>query len=495
MSTGTKGAARTPTKRHGPTMILVALSFAATTMAVMQTVVSPILPQLQNRLGVSSSAIAWVLTGNLLAAAVATPLLGRLGDLRGRKRFLLLALAAVAVGSVLAACTTSYVMLIAGRVLQGMGGGVVPLALSVVRDEFPKERSAGSIATIGATISVGATFGSVMTGLIADRWDYHLLFWLSALVAALSMLMVWRVVPDTAERRQGHVDLIGALTLSAWLAALLAAVSMGSRSGWGDPLVLGGLILAALMFAAWIAWALHHPEPLVDLRVMARRPVLLANLSGVFTGMAMYGSSLLFPPFIQAPSALGYGFGKSVLIAGLIMLPGTIGNLVAAPVAARMTNRYGPKPALVLGPLLSGAAFALLLPLHGHWWAFSMVGVLFGFGLGLAFSAMPALINDNVPADMTGVANGMNAVLRTVGGATGTAVLGAILSATLVDSGTARAAGVAQAPELTGYLICFGMLGTGCLLAALLAWSIPATHRTGRPVRVVPEPDRVRAAR
>ncbi|WP_406280727.1 MFS transporter [Embleya sp. NBC_00896] len=495
MSTGTNGAAREETRRHGPTMILVALSFSATTMAVMQTVVSPILPQLQNRLGVSSSAIAWVLTGNLLASAVATPLLGRLGDLRGRKRFLLYALAAVAVGSILAACTTSYVMLIAGRVLQGMGGGVVPLALSVVRDEFPKERSAGSIATIGATISVGATFGSVMTGLIADRWDYHLLFWLSALVALLSMLMVWRVVPDTAERRQGRVDLVGAVTLSGWLASLLAAVSMGSRSGWGDPLVVGGLVLAVLMFGAWIGWALHHPEPLVDLRVMARRPVLLANLSGVFTGMAMYGSSLLFPPFIQAPSALGYGFGKSVLIAGLIMLPGTIGNLAAAPVAARMTNRYGPKPALVLGPLLSGAAFGLLLPLHGHWWAFSMVGVLFGFGLGLAFSAMPALINDNVPADMTGVANGMNAVLRTVGGATGTAVLGAILSANLVDAGTARAAGVAQAPELAGYLFCFGMLGVGCLLAGLLAWSIPAARKAGKTVQVVPEPHRVEAAR
>ncbi|MGC0417479.1 MFS transporter [Embleya sp. AB8] len=495
MSTGTKRTARTATRRHGPTMILVALSFAATTMAVMQTVVSPILPQLQNRLGVSSSAIAWVLTGNLLASAVATPLLGRLGDLRGRKRFLLYALAAVALGSVLAACTTSYVMLIAGRVLQGMGGGVVPLALSVVRDEFPKERSAGSIATIGATISVGATFGSVMTGLIADRWDYHLLFWLSALVALLSMLMVWRVVPDTAERRQGHVDLIGAVTLSGWLAALLAAVSMGGRSGWGDPLVLGGLALAALLFGAWIGWALHHPEPLVDLRVMARRPVLLANLSGVFTGMAMYGSSLLFPPFIQAPSALGYGFGKSVLIAGLIMLPGTLGNLAAAPVAARLTNRYGPKPALVLGPVLSGSAFALLLPLHGHWWAFSAVGVLFGFGLGLAFSAMPALINDHVPADMTGVANGMNAVLRTVGGATGTAVLGAILSATLVDPGTARAAGVAQAPAVTGYLISFGMLGLGCLLAALLAWSIPTTRRPVPPLRVPTEPNQVEAAR
>ncbi|MYW01295.1 MFS transporter [Streptomyces sp. SID3343] len=495
MSTTADGTERAQAKRYGPTMILVALSFAATTVAVMQTVVSPILPRLQHTLGVSSSAIAWVLTGNLLAAAVATPLLGRLGDLRGRKRFLLFALGAVAVGSVLAACTTSYVMLIAGRVLQGMGGGVVPLALSVVRDEFPKERSAGSIATIGATISVGATFGSVMTGLIADRWDYHLLFWLSALVAVLSLLMVWRVVPDTARRREGRVDLVGAATLSGWLAFLLAAISMGSRSGWTDPLVIGGLILAALTFAAWIAWALHHPEPLVDLRVMAKRPVLLANLSGIFSGMAMYGSSLLFPPFLQAPSALGYGFGKSVLMAGLIMLPGTIGNLAAAPVAGRMINRYGPKPALVLGPLLSGTAFALLLPLHGYWWAFSMIGVLFGFGLGLAFSAMPALINDNVPADMTGVANGMNSVLRTVGGATGTAVLGAILGAVTVDGTTAQAAGVAHAPSLTAYLICFGMLATGCVIAALMTVSIPTTPRTPTAAPIATSPNRVDAAR
>jgi len=495
MSTAAKGRTRKEAKRYGPTMILIALSISATTMAVMQTVVSPILPQLQHRLGVSSSAIAWVLTGNLLASAVATPLLGRLGDLRGRKRFLMYALGAVAVGSILAACTTSYVMLIAGRVLQGMGGGVVPLALSVVRDEFPKERSASSIATIGATISVGATFGSVMTGLIADRWDYHLLFWLSALVALLSMAMVWRVVPDTAKRREGRVDLVGALALSGWLCALLASISMGSRSGWGSPIVVGGLLLSVVLFAAWIGWALHHPQPLVDLRVMARRPVLLANLSGIFTGAAMYGASLLFAPFIQSPSALGYGFGRSVLVAGLIMLPGTIGNLAAAPVAARLTNRFGPKPALVLGPVLSGVAFLLLVPLHGHWWAFSMVGVIFGFGLGLAFSAMPALINDNVPSDMTGVANGMNAVLRTVGGATGTAVLGAILGSVLVDSATARAAGVGQAPDLDAYLICFGMLGIGCLIAALLACAIPTTRRKADPVQVVAAPGRVDAVR
>ncbi|NUU24324.1 MAG: MFS transporter, partial [Streptomycetaceae bacterium] len=289
--------------RRSPTLILTALAFAATSIAVMQTVVTPILPRLQGRLDVSSSAIAWVLTGNLLAAAVATPLIGRLGDLRGKKRYLLVSLAAVAAGSVLAALTTSYPMLVAGRVLQGLGGGVVPLALSVVRDEFPRHRTAGSIAVIGATISVGSTFGSVLAGLIADRADYHLLFWMSAAVAVISIVLVWLIVPDTVKRgHPGRVDVLGALTLSGWLAALLAAVSQGSRAGWGSPLVAGGFAASAALFGLWVWWALRCAEPLVDLRVMTRRPVLLAGLSGMLTGMAMYGSGLLFAPFLQAPS-------------------------------------------------------------------------------------------------------------------------------------------------------------------------------------------------
>lgn len=457
--------------RRSPTLVLTALAFAATAIAVMQTVVTPILPRLQDRLHVSSSAISWTLTGNLLAAAVATPLIGRLGDLRGKKRFLLISLGAVAAGSVLAAVTTSFPMLVAGRVLQGLGGGVVPLALSVVRDEFPRHRTAGSIAIIGATISVGSTFGSVLAGLIADRWDYHLLFWLSALVAAVSVALVWLLVPDSVQRRsEGHVDILGALALSGWLSALLVAISRGSRAGWGSPMVVAGFVAAVVLFGVWAWWSLRCPEPLVDLRVMTRRPVLLAGLSGMLTGMAMYGSGLLFAPFLQAPESRGYGFGTTVLAASLYMLPGALGNLAAAPVAGRMINRYGPKPALVCGPLLSAVSFLALLPLTAHIWAFSAVFTVFGFGLGLAFAAMPATVNANVPSDMTGVANGMNAVLRTIGGAVGVAVLGAVLSAVTVGSGAGG--GV---PSLTAYRICFGLLAVACVIGAVAAFAVPSS--------------------
>lgn len=483
-ATGDTGGKTTDTaeapRHRNPTLVLTALAFAATAIAVMQTVVTPILPQLQHSLDVSSSAIAWVLTGNLLAAAVATPLIGRLGDLRGKKRYLLFSLGAVTAGSVLAAVTTSFPMLVAGRVLQGLGGGVVPLALSVVRDEFPRHRTAGSIAVIGATISVGSTFGSVMTGLIADRWDYHLLFWLSALVAAISMALVWLIVPDTARRTTGgRVDLLGAVTLSGWLAALLAAVSQGSRAGWGAPLVVGGFALAAVLFAVWVWWALRCPQPLVDLRVMTRRPVLLAGLSGMLTGMAMYGSGLLFAPFLQSPSENGYGFGTTVLAASVYMLPGALGNLAAAPVAGRLINRHGPKPALVLGPALSAVSFLLLMPLTAHVWAFSASFTLFGFGLGLAFAAMPATVNANVPSDMTGVANGMNAVLRTIGGAVGAAVLGAILTAVTLD-GTGGAA--RSVPSLTAYQICFALLALACVVSAVVALAVPAASAPTTPV-------------
>jgi MFS family permease len=193
----------------------------------------------------------------------------------------------------------------------------------------------------------------------------------------------------------------------------------------------------------------------------------------MLTGMAMYGSGLLFAPFLQAPAARGYGFGTTVLAASLYMLPGAFGNLAAAPVAGRMINRYGPKPALVGGPLLSAVSFAVLLPLTGYIWAFSAVFTLFGFGLGLAFAAMPATVNANVPSDMTGVANGMNAVLRTIGGAVGAAVLGAILTAVTLPAapGATRAA-----PSLAAYQICFGLLALGCVVSAVVALTVPSTR-------------------
>jgi MFS family permease len=207
---------------------------------------------------------------------------------------------------------------------------------------------------------------------------------------------------------------------------------------------------------------------------MARRPILLANTSGMLTGVAMYGSGLLFAPFLQSPESRGYGFGATVLAAGLIMLPGALGNLAAAPVAGRLINRYGPRPALAAGPLLGGVSFALLVPLSGHMWSFSLVGLLFGFGIGLAFAAMPAVINANVPRDMTGVANGMNSVLRTVGGAVGTAVLGAILSAVTIP-GT-------QAPSLGAYQVCFGLLAAGCFVSAVIAVLLPRPATSAEPV-------------
>ncbi|ANP52199.1 MFS transporter [Streptomyces griseochromogenes] len=452
-----------------PALILAMLSFS-----VVQTAVVPILPSLAKELDVSGSDITWLMTANLLSAAVLTPLLGRFGDLRGRKPMLLISLAGLVAGSALAVGTHSFTWLVVARILQGAGGGVLPLAISIVRDELPTHKVTGGVAAISASMGVGSGLGLVATGLLLEHWSYKSIFWMGLVFGLLALALVaLRVPTDPVTDKDGGADPLGALTLAGWLSALLVAVSQGNNWGWTSNRTLGLFAVAAVVCLVWIIIEAKVQHPLVDLTMMSRPAVAFTNLAGLLIGFGMYGSFMVISNFAQTPAKLAhYGFTATVLHAGIMLLPSAIGSMIAAPLGALLIARRGPRLPLVLGGVLGAAAMGYLALRHSHEADIYTASAIFGLGIGLAFSAMPAYINGAVPVEQSGIANGMNAVLRTVGGAIGTAVMAAILT-----GDTMKLPIPIALPTLDAYKHAFWTTTVICAIAA----AVPFLIRTVKP--------------
>ncbi|MFB9364529.1 MFS transporter [Kitasatospora albolonga] len=475
--------------RPSSTRVLPALVLAMLAFSVVQTAVVPILPSLARELDVSGSSITWLMTANLLSAAVLTPLLGRFGDLRGRKPMLLVSLAGLVAGSALAVGTHSFTWLVVARVLQGAGGGVLPLAISIVRDELPKEKVTGGVAAISASMGVGSGLGLVATGLLLEHWDYKSIFWMGLGFGLLAVVLVAvRVPTDPVVDKNGGADPLGALTLAGWLSALLIAVSQGNTWGWTSNRTLGLFAAAAVIALVWGIIEVKVKHPLVDMKMMARPAVAFTNISGLLIGFGMYGSFMVISNFAQTPEKLAhYGFTATVLHAGVMLLPSAVGSMVAAPVGALLIARRGPRLPLVLGAVLGSAAMVYLALRHSAEGDIYFASAVFGLGVGLAYAAMPAYINGAVAAEQSGIANGMNAVLRTVGGAIGTAVMAAILT-----GDTMKLPIPVQLPTLDAYKHAFWVAAAVCLVAAVVPFAIRRIKEIPAPAEAAASPELVK---
>ncbi|MFF7995248.1 MFS transporter [Kitasatospora xanthocidica] len=474
----TTAAEKQSNARVLPALILAMLSFS-----VVQTAVVPILPSLAKELSVSASSVTWLMTANLLSAAVLTPLLGRFGDLRGRKPMLLISLAGLVAGSALAVSTHSFTWLVVARVLQGAGGGVMPLAISIVRDELPKQKVTGGVAAISASMGVGSGLGLVATGLLLEHWNYKSIFWMGLFFGLIAIALVaFRVPTDPVTDKDGGADPLGAITLAGWLSALLVAVSQGNHWGWTSTKTLGLFAVAAVVALVWGIIETKVAHPLVDMKMMSRPAVAFTNLAGLLIGFGMYGSFMVISNFAQTPEKLThYGFTATVLHAGVMLLPSAIGSMVAAPVGALLIARRGPRLPLVLGGVLGAVAMAYLALRHGKEGDLYTASAIFGLGVGLAFAAMPAYINGAVPVEQSGIANGMNSVLRTVGGAIGTAVMAAILTGDLMKLPPQIPLAL---PTLDAYKHAFWTAAVVCVVAGVVPFLIRAA-KPAAPLTVV----------
>jgi EmrB/QacA subfamily drug resistance transporter len=458
----------TEVRRVGYRVTFGVLAIAAFAFSLLQSLVSPVLPLLQTDLHTSQNAVTWVLTAYLLAAAVFTPILGRVGDMIGKRKVLVVALALLAAGSILAAVAGSIVVMILARAVQGVGGGVIPLAFGIIRDEFPRAKVAGAVGVIAALLAVGGGVGLVLAGPIVNSLDYHWLFWIPGGVVALAALATWLVVPESPVRTPGRISWPAAVLLSGWLVALLVAVSQAPVWGWGSGSVIGLLVLAVLVLAGWIWVERRSSHPLIDLKMMRIPAVWTTNLVALMFGMGLYAIFAFLPEFLQTPSSAGYGFGASITESGLIVLPMSVSMFIFGSWSGQLSTRLGAKTVLVAGSVASIPAFAIMAFAHHQIWQLTIAMVLLGAGFGLAFSAMSNIIVDAVPSQQTGVASGMNANIRTIGGSIGAAAM-----ASIVTAGT----GPDGLPHESGYTAGFSMLAVAVALASLAGLLIPNLNR------------------
>jgi MFS family permease len=458
-------------KAQGTNAIVAVLAFAGIVVALMQTLVIPLVPQLPTLLNTSAANTAWVVTATLLAGAVAVPVMGRLGDMFGKRRLLLIGLALLVLGSVVGALSQSVLPLIVGRILQGLASGVIPLGISVMRDVLPREKLAGSVALMSASLGVGGALGLPAAALIAEYADWHLLFWTSAGLGVLVTVLVVAVVPESAVRAGGRFDFPGAASLSTALVALLLAISKGSTWGWTSGSTLAMAIASVAAFAFWVWWELRTTLPLVDLRVTTGRQVLFTNLASIAVGFALFAMSLVFPQVLQLPTATGYGLGQSILAAGLVMAPSGIVMMLVAPVSARITTTRGPKTTLMLGALVIAVGYLIGVVTLGAVWLLVVISVVIGAGIGLAYGAMPALIMGAVPASETGAANSFNTLMRSLGTSFASAVAGMILAQMTVSMGGR------DVPSEAAFHVTMGVAAGAAVLSFVLASFVPKFTR------------------
>lgn len=450
----------------------VVLCAGVSSFSLLQSMVTPVLPTIEAELGTDQATVTWVLTAYLLSASVFTPIVGRIGDKVGKERMLVVALLALAVGSLLAAVAPTVGVLIAARAIQGVGGGVLPLTFGIIRDEFPREKVAGAVGTSAALLAVGGGFGLVLAGPVVEALSYHWLFWLPMIMTLLAAAAAHLFVPESPERAPGRINVGSALLMSTWLVTLLLAVSQGSSWGWGSPITVGLFVATAVVLPVWVYAEAHSDSPLVDMRMMRIPTVWTVNLVALLFGMGMYSMFAFVPQFLQTPGDLtGYGFGATVTESGLMLLPQTIATFLAGLWSGRLAARFGSKAVLVVGAGLTSVGMLAIVLFHDHVWQLVLEATLLGLAFGLAFAALSNLIVDAVPQSQTGVASGMNANIRTVGGALGSAVLASVVTA------NARPDGL---PVEAGYTHGFTVLVVTSALAALVAVFVPVVRAATR---------------
>ncbi|MGP4019810.1 MFS transporter [Saccharopolyspora sp. 5N708] len=452
-------------------LVIGVLASCGIAVSLMQTLVVPLLPEFPRLLDTTRANAAWLVTATLVAGAVCAPVLGRLGDMYGKRRMLLVALATMSLGSALGAVSDEFIAVLVGRVLQGAAIGVVPLGISIMRDELPEDRVGSGIALMSATLGIGGAVGLPVTGLVAENLNWHWLFAGATVFGIGEILLVRLVVPESSLRSGGRFDFVGALGLSAALTCLLLAISKGNDWGWTSGLVLGLLAAAAALFVLWGYYELRVAAPLVDLRVSARPTVLLTNIASVLVGLAMFAGFMVGAQIMQAPEGTGYGFGMSLVVTGLVLLPigGAMG--VFSPVSAQISRRRGPRTTLILGGAvltLGNLAGSLLhdpLPLV----VFNLTVV--AIGGALSYGALPTLIMQAVPPTETAAANSLNSLARSIGTSSCSAIVVALTTGSVV-----QISGV-NYPSLFAYSWVFTVAGGAALLAAVIAAATPTARR------------------
>lgn len=490
---------KTPSLRERALVpVLVSLGML---VAVVSSLGAPLIPTIADVEHVSLTDAQWSLTVTLLVGAVATPTMGRLGDGPRRRQVIIGGLVTVLAGSVLAALPLGFTCLVTGRALQGVGLGLTPLAIATARDALPAERSRPAVALLSITTVAGVGLGYPLTGLIAQSFDVYAGFWFGAGVSAAALVAAVVVLPSTSHRPSRPLDVLGALLLGAALAGLLVVLSEAEVWGWTSMPLIALAAASALLLVWWVAHELRTPHPLVDLRLARDRVVLTADVTALIAGVAMYLLMTVVTRFVQTPPSAGYGFGSSIVVTGLVLLPFSVASVAAGRLVPLLTRRIPLARVLPVGCAISLGAMLIFVFARGSLWEMFAMMAVAGLGVGCTFAVMPGLIVRAVPAHETGSAISFNQVLRYVGYSTGSALSATVLEAHTAAGHTLPSGGGYLAAALLGAgvwvatgVVCLALLrnaGSATRTAAHSPGPLPAAGAVpgrdeGRPAQVLP---------
>ncbi|WP_332762859.1 MFS transporter [Pseudarthrobacter sp.] len=458
-----------------PSAITAVLALSGTVVALMQTLVVPLLPDFPRILGITADDASWLVTATLLASAVATPIVSRSADMYGKRKMMVVCLAIMVAGSVIAAVGGSFLWLVIGRTLQGFASALIPVGISIMRDELPKEKMGSAVALMSATLGIGSAMGLPLAGVLYESLGWASIFWVSAAAGALLLVAVALVVPESKVRTPGRFDYAGALVLSAALAALLLAISKGGAWGWGSEPVLLLFLTAAILLAAWVPYELKVSQPMVDLRTSGRRPVLMTNVASLLIGFAMFANMLLTTQQLQLPTATGYGFGLNVITAGLCMVPSGLAMVIFAPVSGRIIRVFGGKSALIAGAVVMTVGYVSRVFFYDSI-AWVIIGsTVVSVGTAIAYAAMPTLIMGVVPITETASANGLNSLVRSIGTSTSSAAVAAVLTS------VSMTVGAVQLPSFDAFKDVFWLAALAAAASVAATVFIPKSTAARRP--------------
>ncbi|PTR21610.1 MFS transporter [Rhodococcus sp. OK519] len=449
--------------------VVLVLVVCGAVMTLQQTMILPLLPALPSLLGTSSTTASWLVTATLVTGAVVTPLVGRLADSFGKKRLVMITLSVVVAGSLLGGVSASIPALIVARAMQGCGLALVPVAISIMRDVLPRDRVPGGAAAMGASLAVGSAAGLPIAGLVVLYLDWHGIFWVTAASGALLLMAVVRVIPDGPVSSRDSFDYLGAVVLAGALTSVLLVLTKGNQWGWGEPRTRLLLVVGCALAIVWVPVELRSRSPVVDLRLASRPAVLSVNTCSLLIGFALFSNTLVTIQQLQIPRVTGSGFGMGMVEAGLWMIPPTLVGVVMAPVAASAIRRFGARLTLLVAAVQISGSFGLRVFFSEELWQVLAGAGLVAVGLSLAQAAIPTLTIQAVPVAQTASANGVNALLRSVGTSSASATMAAVAAVSFVhaDGGTYPSFGAFAAMfwiSAGATLIAAGVVAAGLVL-------------------------------
>jgi MFS family permease len=450
--------------------ILPVLIAIAALVAIISSLGAPLIPSIARSDHVSLSAAEWVLTAALMTGAVATPAMGRLADGPRKRRVIEVALAVVMAGCVLSALSSSFLVLIIGRGLQGFGLGLLPVTMAIARSAFAPDKAGRAIAALSVSAAVGAGLGYPITSLIAQFFDYRVAFWFGAVIVAAALAVAVVVLPDRSAGRSRPFDGLGMISLGAAVIGVSAVLSEGGGWGWTSPASLIIIAGSAVMASLWVGHELRITDPLIDVRQVRNRSVLTADLSAFLIATAMYLFLPIVIEFVQIPASHGYGFGSSILVSGLVFVPLSIGSFLSSRCLIAYTRRFGVRSMVPVGSLVFAASTLFFMLAHGALWEAFVAAGMAGIGIGFTFAAMPGFVVRAVPASETGSAMGFYQVLRSIG-----LSLGSALAAAVLVTFTARGH---IYPTYEGFRVTLIIATSLCVLTALASYLLPGSSVT-----------------